>query len=344
MTPLAAEWNRVPGYLNAATMGLPPLRVVTAMEEHLGRWKAGECQAGAFDDDVRRARCAFGRLVGTIPDRVAIGAQVSALVGLVASSLPAHSRVVVPEDDFTSVVFPFLVHRDRGIVVEQVPRARLAESIHSGVDWVAFSLVQSSDGTVADIEAIHEAATAHGARTLADLTQAAGWLPVRADDFDVTVTGAYKWLCAPRGSAFMTLAPDLIDEIRPLSAGWYAGEEIWSSIYGPSMQLATSARRFDISPGWPAWVGTAPAIELFADADPALLRSHGASLADLVRAELGLAPRGLPVLSLEDPDGSLQSRLQDSGCAVAARAGAVRVSFHIWNDGADAHRVINAVG
>lgn len=344
MTPLTQEWDPVPGYLNAATMGLPPRSVVEAMQQHLVQWRDGACRADAFDEDVRRARVAFARLLDTGADLVAIGAQVSGLVGLVASSLPAGARVVVPADDFTSVVFPFLVQRDRGVVVEQVARERLVDAIRPGVDWVAFSLAQSSDGTLADSAAIREAARASGTRTLADLTQAAGWLPVRASDFDVTVTGAYKWLCAPRGSAFLTLSPDLVEGIRPVHAGWYAGEDVWDSIYGPGMRLADSARRFDLSPGWPVWVGTAPAVELFAGADPAVLRNHGAGLADQVREHLGLEPAGRPVLSLPDADGALKARLGEAGCSVAGRAGAVRISFHVWNDEADVGRVCDALG
>lgn len=290
------------------------------------------------------ARAAFARLLGTSTELVAIGAQVSGLVGIVAASLPSGARVVVPEDDFTSVVFPFLVQQDRGIVVEQVPRARLVEAIRPGVDWLAFSLVQSSDGTVADAAAIGEAARSCGARTLVDLTQAAGWLPVRAGDFDVTVTGAYKWLCAPRGSSFMTLAADLVDVLRPASAGWYAGEDVWGSIYGPEMRLAQSARRFDLSPGWPVWVGTAPAVELFAATEPAMLRDHGAAMADMVRVHLGLEPVGRPVLSLPDPDGHVKARLTEAGCSVAGRAGAVRISFHVWNDEKDVARVCDSLG
>lgn len=35
--------------------------------------------------------------------------------------LPAGARVVVPEIEFTSNLFPWLVHADRGITVDTVP-------------------------------------------------------------------------------------------------------------------------------------------------------------------------------------------------------------------------------
>lgn len=343
------HWTPVPGYLDAATMGLPPHAVTEALRRHLDEWTAGECRAGAFDEDVRRARAAFARLVGVTPDGVAIGAQVSALVGLVAASLPDGARVVVPRADFASVVFPFLAHEDRGIEVEQVPLEGLADAIRPGVDLVAFSVAQSSDGRLADVDGVLDAARAAGTRTLADLTQAAGWLPTEASRFDVTVTGLYKWLCAPRGSSFLTASAELKEWIRPLYPGWYAAADVWGSIYATEMVLADEVRRFDTSPAWPVWVGTAPALELFAGLhrdDPSVadaVSRYGAGLADAVREALDLPAEGRPVLSLPDEGSKRKEALERAGCRVSGRAGAVRIGFHLWNTEDDVDRVVDAL-
>ena len=58
------------------------------------------------------------------PDRVAIGNQVSTFTGLVAAALPDGARVLAAEEDFTSVLFPFLAHADRGVRVQTVPLER----------------------------------------------------------------------------------------------------------------------------------------------------------------------------------------------------------------------------
>lgn len=346
---LAEHWDRVPGYLNVASVGVPPREVVAAMRADLERWRTGAASPAGYDGAVDAARRAYARLVGVAVERVAVGPQVSVLVGLVAASLPAGARVVVPAGEFTSVLYPFLVHADRGVTVQQVPLDGLADAVRPGVDVVAFSLVQSADGRVADVKAVTEAARLAGAMTVVDVTQAAGWFPLDAATFDVTVGGAYKWLCAPRGSAFLTVSAEVADRLRPVNAGWYAGHEPWASVYGPEMTLADDARRFDVSPAWPVWVGTAPAVEIFADllrGDDALaaaVRGHGARLADAVRQGLDLPATGLPVLALPDPDGALQVALQSAGCAVAARAGAVRMAFHVWNDEDDVDRVLGAL-
>ena len=49
---------------------------------------------------------------------MAIGSALSAFAGLVAASLPAGARVLCAEDDFTSLLFPFLVQEPRGVTVE----------------------------------------------------------------------------------------------------------------------------------------------------------------------------------------------------------------------------------
>jgi hypothetical protein len=40
----------------------------------------------------------------------------------------------------------------------------------------------------------------------------------------------------------------LIDGLTPHYAGWYAGDDPWSSVYGGPLRLASDARRFDVSP------------------------------------------------------------------------------------------------
>jgi selenocysteine lyase/cysteine desulfurase len=108
---------------------------------------------------------------------------------------------------------------------------------------VAFSAVQMSTGEVADLEAVRAAAADVGAITLCDATQAVGWLPLGAGDFDATVCGAYKWLMSPRGSAFLTVSDRLLAKAVPHSAGWYAGEDVHASYFGPPLRLASSSRR-----------------------------------------------------------------------------------------------------
>jgi selenocysteine lyase/cysteine desulfurase len=339
---LRSAFDPAPGYLNAATAGIAPVRTVRALREDLDRWASGGIDVPRYESAVAAARARFAALVGVDADRVAIGSQVSAMASVVASSLPDGARVLCVAGDFSSVVFPFLAQGPR-LDVRHVPADRLAEELATGADLVAYSLVQSATGAVLDDDAVLAAARAVGARTLCDLTQAAGWLRVDASRYDLSVTAAYKWLCGPRGTGFLTVRREVQDALLPAQAGWYAGEDPWASCYGPTMRLAADARRFDVSPAWQAWLGTAESLAAFADVDPDAVQAHAVGLADAFRAGLGLEPGGSAIVTLPDPDGGLRAALELAGCRVAGRAGRVRLAFHAWNDTADVDRAVAAL-
>nr|WP_284290662.1 aminotransferase class V-fold PLP-dependent enzyme [Angustibacter aerolatus] len=338
-----SAWSAAPGYLNAATLGLPPRSAVAALQQAVLDWQRGAAGPVAYDDEVQRARALFGRLCGVGPDAVAVGSQASVVAGAVAASLPDGADVVCVDGDFGSVVYPFLVQAHRGVRVRHAPLEALADEVARGTDLVAYSLAQSADGRVADAAAVREAAGRVGAMTFCDTTQAAGWLDVDAAADDVTVCSAYKWLCCPRGAAFSTYSPRALAAVRPVNAGWYAGESVWGSCYGPDMQAAHDARRHDVSPAWLAWVGTVPALQTLLDLPPGLARRHGTGLADRLLAALDLPPADRPVVALDDPAGSRATALEAAGVSVAGRAGRVRIAFHLWNTEADVELAVGAL-
>ncbi|MDF2920720.1 MAG: class aminotransferase [Microbacterium sp.] len=229
LTPeeLHAAFPGARGYLAACSTGLPTVATRAAVVADLD----ARPDLVHYADVAERCRSHFARLVSTDPEHVAIGSQTSVLVGMIAASLPDGATVLCPEGEFSSLVLPF-AHAGRGIRVRAVPLADLADAITPEVDLVAFSIVQSATGEVADAAAIDAAARRHNARTLCDATQAAGWLPLDAGQFDALVCHTYKWLCAPRGVAFLVLADDFAATLTPLHAGWYAGENPWAACYG----------------------------------------------------------------------------------------------------------------
>ncbi len=327
-------------YLNTASAGLPPQAVTTALESALDGWRRGHLQPSDFDVDVLRARQAWAALSGVDPAQVAIGSTVSAFVGLVAAALADGARVITAKGEFTSVLFPFLAHAGRGVRVEEWALEDLGD-LRGAADLVAVSAVQSADGRIADLPALIGAARQAGARVLLDTTQSCGWLPVDCSDVDYAVCGAYKWLLSPRGTAFFFVRPELMDGLRPLAAGWYAGEDPWGSIYGSPLRLAGDARRYDLSPAWFSWVGTAVALELLAGLDQPAVCRHNVGLADSFLAGLGLPAQGSAIATVARPGAS--ERRAAAGIRTAVRAGRIRASFHIYNTAADVERAVAAL-
>ena len=337
-------WLPAPGYLNASTLGLPPRRTADALRAALDAWQAGGACAVRYDEHVQASRALYARLVGVPLGWVAVGSQASVMTAEVAVALPDGALVLTVAGEFTSVTGPFEVQAHRGVRTVAVPLEELAAAVRARRPAVvAFSLAQSADGRLADADAVADAAREVGALTLCDTTQAAGWAEVDAARWDVTVCSAYKWLCAPRGSAFLTVRPEAAGRLSGHNAGWYAGADVWGSVYGPGLTVAADARRFDVSPAWLSWVGTRTSLEALLDLAPERRRRHGADLADALRDRLGLAPEGRPVLCLPDPDGGLLAALAAAGCTAVSRAGRARLAFHLWNDEEDVDRVVDAL-
>jgi selenocysteine lyase/cysteine desulfurase len=329
------------GYLAAASMGLPSVPLLERMHGELDAWRGLERDPVFYAEVAERTRALYAKLVSVPVDRVAIGSQTSVFAGLIASSVPAGAEVLCVEGDFSSMVFPFLQRPD--ITVRHVAGETLAAAITDRTWLVAFSLVQSATGAVADAAAIREAAARHGARTFCDTTQATGVLPVDARLFDATVCHSYKWLCAPRGAAFLTVSESFQDELTPTFAGWYAGEKIWASCYGPAMQLASDARRFDVSPAWPAWVGAEVALGMFAELDIAEIWEHSSGLGNQLCDRLGLERQNQAIVTWADPEGEALARVAAAGIKATGRAGRLRTAFHLWNTEEDVAAVVAAL-
>lgn len=329
-------------YLNTASAGLPSGATMSAVHEVLDRWRSGSLQAPDTDATIAACRDAFAALVGVDGSDVAIGSQASALIAPIAAAVPDGGEVLCAAGDFTSVVFPFLAQARRGVRVREVPLADLASEVGPGTDLVAVSAVQSADGAVADLEALADVAAAGRTRVLIDATQATGWLPLDASRFTYTVTGGYKWLLAPRGTAFLTVGPDEADRLPHDQAGWYAGAQRWDSLYGGPLRLAAGARGLDVSPAWFSWVGQLPALELLTSVGVEAVHAHDVALANEFRAAVGLGESGSAIVSVPVGEGAAAA-LEAHGIAAAMRAGRLRLSFHLYNDKSDVAAAVAAV-
>lgn len=334
-------WRPDPGWLNTASYGLPPTPGWDAMQEALEVWRRGARSWEPWDESVGRARAAFARLVNVDPSRVAVGSTVSELVGPIAAALPDGSRVVVPDIEFTSNLFPWLVHADRGVEVVTVPVDQVVDAVTPGTTLVALSSVQSATGAVADLDAVVAAARAVGALVVVDATQAVGWLPTDASRVDALVCGGYKWLMTPRGTAYLTVSEELQDRLRPLNAGWYAGADVATSYYGPPLRLSPDARRLDVSPAWFCWVAAAPTLELVEQIGVEAIRGYDVALANRFRSGLGLAPSDSAIVATSVPGAA--ERLEQAGIRAATRGGALRAAFHLYTTESDVDAALDAL-
>ncbi len=340
------EFGPPSGHLDTASRGLIPIRArraaVLALSEPAPPPRDG--------DPIAESRRLFARSLGVDPERVAVGSQTSVASSLVAGNvrhLDAGDEVLCVTGDFSSVVSPFAQSATSGdYTVRHVTLPALADAITDRTAVVAFSAVQSADGAVAEWDAVIEAARRHDAWTYADLTQAVGWMPFGAQRMagvDVTVTAAYKWLWTPRGVTLSTFSERALERLRPVHTSWFSGENLDESGYGPSIQLAADARRFDVSPAWPQYDALEQSLALQEELGIAWLHEHSVGLANRLRESIGMPLADSAIVSVPDADDAIVTAARRAGLRLSSRQGAARFAFHAYNTETEVDAAIEAV-
>lgn len=350
VTAFGRELPHRPGYLNTASIGVPPLCASAAVAEVVRRWAEADTAPADFDADVETARAGFAAITGVPVGDVAQGATASGLIGPLAASVPDGTRVLVAAGEFSSVTRPFAAQAHRGVRVTEAPLEELAAQA-GGHDLVAVSAVQSADGRLADLGALRAAREHHGVRLLLDVTQAAGWLPLRDARADAVVGAGYKWLLGPRGTAWLAQRPSWVEgppggqrwpEVVRHGAGWYGARDRWGGgLYTPDPPARPGPAGAEEAPVWIAHAGSAVTVPWLASLDPAALRAHCAGLADDLRERLGMAPTGSAIVSVR-ADGAA-GKLAAAGIRAAVRDGAARLSFHLANTPDDVDLAVRAL-
>ncbi|CAM5451334.1 Aminotransferase class V domain-containing protein OS=Streptomyces fumanus OX=67302 GN=GCM10018772_64890 PE=4 SV=1 [Streptomyces fumanus] len=196
-TLVRAEFEPKSTYLNTASLGLLPARTVAAMREATESVAAGQ-PSDMFADVEAALPPSPGspgcRRPGSRPARPSPSTAAWSPPRCPRAPKSSPPRATSPPWSTPSA----LSHARGDLKVRAVPLERIAESVGPDTALVAVSAVQSADGRLADLAALREAARTHGARTLVDVSQSAGWLPLTAGDFDFVAMVAYKWVFCPR--------------------------------------------------------------------------------------------------------------------------------------------------
>jgi selenocysteine lyase/cysteine desulfurase len=346
---IRALFSPAPGvtFLDSATYGLPPAPAIRVLREALDAWTAGTANwIEDWDKVGERGRAAFAKLIGVEPSRVALLPATSVGVGVVAAGLTSADDVVVPNDEFTSVLFPLLVARDRGVRVREVPLEGLVDAITPGTTLVACTLVQMQTGRTVPIRAIVERAGEVGARVLIDATQGIPFVPLGdlVDRIDYLVCSGYKHLLSPRGTAFMAVRADQIGQLAPILANWRAADQPYGRFFGGPLTLAPNAAMYDVSLAWHAWLGAAESLELLVrwQAEGAL--DEPMRLARDLATGLGLPWGGSSLVCAPIENGEqARAALGAAGIRASFRGTGIRLSTHVYNDDADIARAVEAL-
>jgi selenocysteine lyase/cysteine desulfurase len=344
-------------YLNTATSAPAARPVLEAMRRVLDEWASGEFSWQAWEGQAEATRELFGGLVGGKAGEVALLTSVAEAAATVAASLE-EGKVVVGSREFHSNLLPWLALERRGFEVVQVPATdgvvrtdHLVEAIDDRTTLVAVSEVQSSNGFRVRLGDIVEASRRSGARVFLDAIQSLGALRY-VPGADYVAAHAYKWLLGARGTTWLWISPDRLEELQPLAPSWKTVPEPYADYYGGPVELPRDARRVDLPLAWHVWPAALAGLRLVKGLDPVEVEEHCLELAREFRQEAARrgfrlvpedAPSQIQALEVPDPKG-LSGRLKEKRVIGAVRGGSFRLGFHAYNDRTDVAAALDALG
>jgi cysteine desulfurase/selenocysteine lyase len=368
--PITERWT----YLNHA--GVTPLATaaVEALRGYAGRVAAGGSRAGTgHAERAEQVRATAARLMGVPVRDVAFVKNTTEGLGFVANGLAwaPGDRVVVPDLEFPSTLYPWLALRALGVVVDtvpvqgasrSVPVEAFAEAIAAGPPpkVVATSWVQYGRGWRTDLAALARVCHDAGALLCADVIQGLGVLPAELEAWgvDFAMADAHKWMLGPEGIGVLYVRDRCLDLLRPLEPGWNSvvHREQWDNL---DLVWDHGARRLEGGSQNMAGIHAMGAsIDLLAGAGVQSVWAHVDGLCDRLCASLADVA-GVTVLSDRSSPGGrsgiitltvdghdpvvVNERLLAEGIVCSPRGGGIRVSPHGYNTAEDIDQLVAAV-
>jgi isopenicillin-N epimerase len=257
-------------FLNHGSFGATP-RVVferyQAWQRELERQPV-QFLAGRYAELLRAARTDLAALLHTAPGNVVYVANATTALNIVARSLPLRpgDEILTTNHEYGAMdrMWRFLC-RKTGAVYRSVPvplpvttPAALADHLWAGVTprtrVLFFSHLTSPTALIFPARELCRRARAAGVLSIVDGAHALGQIPLDLDALgaDFYTSNAHKWLCAPKGSAFLYARPEVQPLVEPLVVSWgdatfapagspFLDEQQWTGTRDPAAFLAVSA-------------------------------------------------------------------------------------------------------
>ena len=351
-------------YLNHAAVGPIPRRSKRWMDQAIEEYLTLDREKWAGRTEVVRKLSAS--LLHARPDQIAFIKNTSEGLSLAANGIDwrAGDNVVVHDNDFPSVVFPWQNLAEQGVETRRVAARAgrvlvddLADAIDARTRAIAISTVQFKTGFRCDLAAIGQLCRDHDILFIVDGIQSLGALAldVQACGADVVAADAHKWLLGPQGIGIFYCSDRALARLKVRTVGWLSINDPFAFDY--RLDLLPDARRFE--PGSDNTIGIcglggtlALIYELGIDAIEARIMALNELLCD------GLARKGYRVISPRGErersgivifvgDGhateDLFARLTEARIMVSVRGGGIRVSPHYYNSEDEIAQLLDAL-
>ena len=353
-------------YLLNHSAGALPVAAQAKQERYFSSWAT--LGGDAWNDWLAQAdefRAALAKLLGGKPEEFCPQAGVTGgIVKLLHGVKPRAGRgkILCSALDFPSVGFALQQLERRGWQLEVMapdargffPLEQWERNLTEEIDWALITHSLYGNSWLNPVAEITALARSRGVRTLADIAQSTGVVPINLAEWnaDAVAGSCVKWLCGGPGAGFLWVNPAVIREFQPEDVGWFSHENPFEFDL-KNFRYAPDARRF--------WGGT-PSILSYAVATAGIetltqigvekIRIHNQRLVqrllDAAHSH-GLAvatptnPQqrgGTAIIAFPDPPATV-ARLQSEKIRCDFRPGfGVRFSPHIYNTEEEIEKVI----
>ena len=308
-------------------------------------------------------------LIGAEADEIEFAINTSWGINLAVLGLQWQpgDEVLMPDNEFPSVPYPFRVLEDRGVIIKYIPTRNrnfsfeeLEKLVSPRTKLLAISFVQYFNGFRNDIKMLGEFCKERGIFFLVDAIQGLGVCPLNVKEchIDMLACGAQKWLLSPLGSGFFYVSKQAKHTLKSLTTGWMGVD--WKLNYTDlthfDRDCFEDARRFNLGtyPYIQLW-GMAAALKYINEIGVENVFKHNTALIDRLLEYIGhddyyhmnssLDPaHRSQIINFSSPANErLHKHLLQSGFVLVYREGGIRVAVNFYNTFAEVDRLIEAL-
>jgi cysteine desulfurase / selenocysteine lyase len=289
-------------HFNNAGAGLMPRPVLDAMVEHLRLEAAigGYEAADRAESAVEHTYDAIAALLNCRRDEIAVVENATRAWDMAFYGVPLGpgDRILTAMAEYASNVISYLqVARKTGATVEVVPNdehgqvsvAALRAMLDERVKLIAITHVPTNGGLINPAEEIGRVAREAGVLYLLDACQSVGQIPidVAAIGCDVLSATGRKYLRGPRGTGFLYVRQDVIEQLEPPFLDLHAARWVARDRY----EVRPDARRFENwETNYAGKIGLGVAVDYAMGWGVEATSSRLIGLAERLRARLGAIP------------------------------------------------------
>ena len=344
-------------YLNHAVAAPMPDPVRAAMSKFIADRGVLFDREHRYEHVGSELRGVLAWLINGTPQEIAFVQDTNESLNIIAHALPLQpgENVVSCDTALPSHVYPWTNLQHRGLETRRIPHdggGLTVQALETYADErtrvVVVSSVELLTGFRNDLQALGAWCQEHGAYFVVDGTQSVGVAPldVQACHIDFLSCDGPTWLMGPPGQGFIYCRQELVDELGPPLAAYFAGA-------GQDLH----AGRFELGrANTVGLVGLLAAVRFLMDIGILTIERRTLHLTELLIADI--QQRGYEIVSSLQPkrrsaivalrvtgdaDAALR-RLTDAKITVSKHKQVIRVSPHYYNTEEEVARVGEVLG